>query len=200
MRTEKIKIFLLQKEYLETIEGQNVLVDKVNEEDKECLSFSEGNYGSADIAMECLYGGRIENKLLKALFFGDEPFEYSFTPWECELNEKKPSDEQIVEHIKKNYETDDEEMITCIKQSTVFHDMVELRWISSETAKKIIAKLSTEVVWKELEQLEKKLENEGMAVDEWKNEENRKFIEQLFSYLNEAIKLGTGVLYAHILF
>lgn len=60
-------------------------------------------------------------------------------------------------------------MITCIKQSTAFHDMIELRWISSKKAKKIITKLSIKAVWKELD--------------------------QLFSCLNEAVELGTGVLY-----
>lgn len=194
-----MKIILLQKEYLETIEGQNMLVDKVNEDTEEDLYFAEGSYGSTDIMTEALYRGFIENELLQAMFFGDKTFEYRYSPWECELHQQNPSEEEIVKHIKECYGEDDEENIACIKRSAAFHDMVDLKWITVDKAKEIISNLSIEVVLQNLGQLEEKLKKERVCVEEWRNVENRKFLERLLFCIEKSATLGTGVLYAHTL-
>lgn len=197
MRIDSIKIILLKREYLETIEGQNTLVDKVNKDTEESLYFSEGSYGSTDIMTEALYCDFIENDLLRIMFFGEDTFQYKYTPWECELHQQNPSEEQIVEYIKKCYGEEDEESIACIKQSTAFHDMVSLKWITNDKAREITANISMEVLLHALEELEEKLKKEHVYVDEWRNEENKMFLEQLLSYIKEAAALGTGVLYVH---
>lgn len=200
MRIESIKTILLKEEYLETIEGQNVLVDKVNEDEEEQLYFEEGSYGSTDIMLESLYCGLIENDLLRSMFFGDDRFQYKYTPWECELGQQNPSEEQIVEYIKKCYGEDDEENIECIKQSTSFHDAVDLKWITGSKAQEIVNNISMEKLLYNLEELERKLKKENISVDEWKNEENKKFLEQLLCYIREAAMSGCGILYVHTLF
>lgn len=199
MRIESIKLILLKKEYLETIEGQKILIKKVNEKTEEGMYFEEGSHGSTDIMIESLYCNFIENDLLRNMFFGDEIFQYKYTPWECELHQQNPSEEKIVEYIKKCYGENDEEAIECIKQSYDFHDMIDLKWITDSRAKEIADNISIEVLLDNLEELERKLKKENICIDEWNDEENRKFLEQLLSYIREAATSGNGILYAHTL-
>lgn len=205
MRIQNVRIIPLKKEYTETLEGQDLLTKIVDKrvECSEVVDFEEGSYAVSDIALVAdeIPEESEEKAWVTELFFGTDDFQYPYTRWEIEMNMKNPTKEQVAEHIVKSWyydiDPDDTEEIESIAKGEEysFHDMVCLRSISAERVKELAAGFDKAKLIAAMKQLEAKLNQLGIYVDDLDDDENNKVLDALKGIFQKAATEGTGVLY-----
>ena len=210
MRIGTIRVIQLKKDYVESMEGQNHLIDIVDEKchaDAE-VSYSEGEYNINDIAVEASYcnlyteGENLKyKKMMSDLFLGDAEFEYPYTRWEIEMNEKNPTQEQIADYIVHNWyypiESDDTEELEQIaqEQKYAFHDCVVLRWICPKRVKEIVSDYDRDTIIQVSKALEKELNQQGVFMEGSDEENDLKLLDDIMRIYKNASEENTGVLY-----
>lgn len=205
MRIQSVRIIPLKKEYTENLEGQNLLIKIVNKraECSEVVTYEEGSYAVSDVALEvdAISEESAEKAWVSELFMGADDFRYPYTYWEIELNMKKPSKEKIAEYIVNNWwydvDPDDTEEIETIIQGEEFsfHDTVCLRSISAERTKELLADFDKGKLIVAMKQLEAKLNQMGIYVDDLEDGTNSELLDGLESIFQKAVTEDIGVLY-----
>ncbi len=205
MRIQSVRIIPLKKEYTESLEGQDLLTKIVDKkvECSEVVTYEEGSYAVSDVAMEAdaISEETMEKAWVIELFMGVDDFRYPYTYWEIELKTTKPSKEQIAEYIVNHWwydvDPDDTEEIDAITKDEEFsfHDMVCLRSISSERTKELLADFDKNRLIAAMKQLEIKLNQMGIYVDDLEDSTNSEFLDELKSIFQKAVAEDIGVLY-----
>lgn len=205
MRINKVRIIQLKNEYLETLEGQDRLIDIVNE-DFDCgeeVEYSEGEYSISDIAVEASYSdlySEDESKIISDMFLGSTDFNYPYTRWEIEMKTKNPTKEQIAKHIVDTWfypiDPDNVEEIEAIAQGQEysFHDCNYLRDVQQDRVKEIVSNFYKESIMKTAEKLEKELNKIGVYTDGL-GDNDLKLLEMIINIFKKSAKENTGVLY-----
>lgn len=117
------------------------------------------------------------------------------------MNMKNPTKEQIAEHIVKSWyydiDPDDTEEIESIAEGEEFsfHDMVCMRSICSERVKELVADFDKAKLMSAMKQLETKLNQIGIYVDDLGNDEDYEVMDALKGIFQKAADEGTEVLY-----
>lgn len=191
-----VKIILLKKEYLNSISGQNELVDIINSREANCLELSEEGLSAGAIIMEAEQCCSVSNDLMKSLFYGEKQFEYRYSIWECELNRENVTEDQVKDYFRNKYPQMSEKEIEDNITYSSFHDAVDLKYLDANKAKEISQNISFDMLKNEITRLEQKMGTQGIAFSDWNDEESMNFIKELLAYANNAAEEGTGILYA----
>ncbi len=205
MTIQNVRIIPLKKEYIESLEGQDLLtkiVDK-NVECSDMAEFEEGSYAVSDVALVAdeISEESEEKAWVTTLFLGADDFQYPYTRWEIEMNMKNPTKEQIAEYIVKNWyypiDPDDTEEIESIAQGEEFsfHDVILLRSVSAECAKELAVGFDKQKLIAAMKQLEVKLNQIGIYVDDLDDDANNQVLDALNDIYQKAAAEGIGVLY-----
>lgn len=207
MEIGSVKIVKVKKEYVNSMEGQNKLVNIINDHVncEDMIQYGINDYVISELFLEDYY---IKNywddkeytkeRVIHALLFGVSDFNYTYTAWETELAIENPTEEQISERVIQMWDVDpsDKEEIEMMANSFTNHDNLSLRYMSVKNIEKVISDLENSDVLAMCKNLEKKLNSQGISFDEI-SQKDIEFINSLIEFYKEALKNDcSGIVYA----
>ncbi|AKN31053.1 hypothetical protein Ccar_09410 [Clostridium carboxidivorans P7] len=206
MEIESVKVIKVKKEYMNSMEGQNKLVNIINGDIncEELIKYEISDYTISEIFREDYYIKNYQDdkeykkeRAVHALLFGGSDFNYTYSDWETELGIENQAKEQIAERVVQMWgiAPENKEEIEMIASSFVNHDNLCLRYMSVENIERVISDLEHLDVLSICRSIEKELNSQGISFDAI-DEGDIEFINSLKGFFKEAIKDRSGIVYA----
>lgn len=206
MEIGSVKVVNVKQEYMDSMVGQNKLVNIINGNVncEDMIQYGVNDYVISELFLEDYYIKDYWNdkeytkeRAIHALLFGVSDFNYTYSAWETELGIKNPTKEEIAERVVQMWGIDpeDKEEIEMIANSFTNHDNIALTYMSLENIEKVIADLENSDLLGICKSIEAELNSKGISFDEI-SENDIQFINSIKEFFKEALRKDSkGIVY-----